>query len=99
MVKKFRYYLGWKKFLVRTDHRPLLQLRTFQVSLEYFPYKSCCDKMTKNIFVDMRLPRALCFNFVYFQPPSCFETRLFNMLCTYDFDIEYREVSGGKNKA
>ena len=55
--------------------------------------------MTKNIFVDLRLPRALCFNFVYFQPPSCFETRLFNMLCTYDFDIEYREVSGGKNKA
>ena len=47
----------------------------------------------------MKLPRAFCFNFVYFQPPSCFETRLFNMLCTYDFDIEYREVSGGKKTA
>ena len=68
MCKKFRYYLGWKKFIIRTDHRPLLQIRSFQA-------------------------------------PSCFEARLFNTLSTYDFDIEYREVSwekstiiaGGKN--
>ena len=31
-----------------------------------------------------------------FQPPSCFESRLFNTLCTYDFDIIYREVSRRK---
>ena len=60
MVKKFRYYLGWKKFLIRTDHRPLLQIRSFQA-------------------------------------PSFFEARLFNTLSTYDFDIEYREVSWGKS--
>ena len=59
MCKKFRYYLGWKKFIIRTDHRPLLQIRSFQA-------------------------------------PSCFEARLFNTLSTYDFDIEYREVSWGK---
>ena len=60
MCKKFRYYLGWKKFIIRTDHRPLLQIRSFQA-------------------------------------PSCFEARLFNTLSTYDFDIEYREVSWGKS--
>ena len=29
MIKKFRYYLQWKHFVIRTDHKPLTKIHSF----------------------------------------------------------------------
>ena len=29
MIKKFRYFLQWKEFVVRTDHKPLVKIHSF----------------------------------------------------------------------